>query len=273
MSSQVSSRVPSLARLQRELQLHIVDGDASIAVSIDSSDKVSAATRLRIYSDAYRLRLIEALQANYPVLEQLMGAEDFAQLTQLYLSLHPSRHYSIRWFGDRLASFLNEFDDYRKTPWLAELATWEWTVATAFDARDAKPLIIDDLAKVTPDAWPALTFDFHPSVQRIGLTTNAAAIAKAAGNDEVPPQPARLDRRVEWLIWRQDLTVRYRSLDAIEASAIDAIGRGANFGELCEAIAEHLAADDVPQKAALLLRSWIGEQLLTTPSSPPSSED
>ncbi len=255
----------TLSTLQRDLQQFIVEGSDSIAAAIDSSQEISAATRLNIYSDAYRLRLIEALQANFPVLEKLFGADPFARLTQLYLSIRPSRHFSIRWFGHELPSFLREFDEYRDRPWLAELAEWEWKVATAFDERDANVLAVDKLATMAPEEWPHLKLFLHPCVQRLRLTTNAAALAKAAGEDQSLPEPKLLDECVEWLIWRQDFVVRFRSLDALEAAALDAVQSGATFGELCEAIAEHMDAESVPLRAATLLRQWIEEQLLTEP--------
>jgi hypothetical protein len=252
----------SLATLQRQLQSHIIDGDAALADSIDSSAEIPATTRLRIYSEAYRLRLIEALQANFPALERLMGADEFSRMTQLYLSICPSRHFSIRWFGHELPKFLREFADYCEQSWWAELAEWEWKIAAAFDARDADALSITALANVAPDDWPLLRFEVHPSVQRIDLTTNAAAIAKAIGNDEPFPQPVQLAERGQWLIWRQDLGVRFRSLETAEAAALDALCNGATFGELCEAIGAHVDADAVPQLAAQLLRNWIEEKLL-----------
>ncbi len=258
----------SLASLQRDLQKLIVDGDESIASAIDSSDEIPAATRLKIYSDAYRLRLIEALQANFPVLERLLGADQFARVTQLYLSIRPSRHFSIRWFGHELQQFLREFDEYRDQPWLAELAEWEWKVAMAFDEHDTELLTIDAVAGVTPEDWPGLNFFFHPSVQRVGLTTNATAIAKASGEEQPLPQPVQLAERTESLIWRQDLIVRYRSLDVTESAAIDAVRTGATFGELCETIAQHVAADEVPLRAATLLRRWIDDQLLARVPAP-----
>ena len=83
----------TLAGTQRALQMHIVDGDERIAALIDSSHAAHADYRLRVYSDAFRLRLIEALQANYPVLAKFSGEEAFARLAQEYLAVYPSRHF------------------------------------------------------------------------------------------------------------------------------------------------------------------------------------
>lgn len=259
----------SFLELQRGLRNHIVDGDMALADSIDSSPQVSAAVRLKIYSDAYRLRLIEALQANYPILEELIGAEQFARLAQLYLAMHPSRHFSVRWFGHELAAFLCDCDEYSDQPWLAELAAWEWKVAAAFDARDASLLTVEEVARLAPDDWPMLELKVHPSVQRIGLNTNAAAIAKAAGNDEPLPVGVRSSAFGEWVIWRRDLIVRFRALDATEAAALDGLLHSENgrlsFGELCESIAQTVAIEAVPGTAAELLRRWIDDHLLVVP--------
>jgi hypothetical protein len=252
-----------LAQLQSALQAHIIDGDLRVTDSIDSSAEIPAATRLQIYSDAYRLRLIEALQANYPLLAQLIGDDAFARLTQLYLVLHPSRHYSIRWFGHRLAQFLGEYPDYCDQPGLVEMARWEWKIAIAFDASDAVSLTEQDLASLAPEEWPQLKFSVHPSMQRIALMTNAVAIVRAANGGESLP-PVTIAPQTEWLIWRQELSVQYRSLSAIEAAALDAVAAGASFSEMCEAIAQYVAADDVPLQAATFLKQWIAGQYLVS---------
>jgi hypothetical protein len=252
----------TLAALQRQFQSHILEGDAALADEIDSTESVSASTRLGIYSDAYRVRLIEALQANYPVLDRLLGADEFARLTQLYLSSHPSRHFSIRWFGHRLAEFLQDYDEYRLRPWLAELANWEWKVTIAFDARAADLLALEDLSTIAPDEWPSLRLRLQPSVQRIGVASNVTEIVKAMASEEAMPAGRAGNERVEWMIWRRDLDVKYRLLSTIEAAALDCVQGGGTFEEMCEVIAEHIETDAVPQHAAQLLRSWIDEQLL-----------
>jgi len=257
---------PTLVALQRSLQAHVIDGDDAIVNAIDCTDTVPADTRLKIYSDAYRLRLIEALEANFPALAKLLGDEAFSRVTQEYMTIHPSRHFSIRWFGHRLSEFLSESPDYRDQPWLGELANWEWKIATAFDAADTTLITIDDIARVSPDEWAELRFALHPSVQRISLATNVVSIVKAVATDSEIPTPTRLDATVDWLIWRQDLGVQYRSLEPAEAAALEAISVNATFGEMCEVIAEHAAEEDAPLQAASYLKTWLGEQLLTADS-------
>jgi hypothetical protein len=96
-------------------------------------------------------------------------------------------------------------------------------------------------------------------VQHIALATNVVAIVKAAANSQQLPPPKKLAKSGNWLIWRQDLTVQYRSLDAAEAAAINAAMGGANFEGLCDSLARHVDADQVPLRAAGLLRQWLND--------------
>lgn len=248
----------SLMQLQRDLQHHVLHDDDAIVTAILSSDAVPAVTRLQIYSDAYRLRLIEALQTSYPVLAQLLGEESFARIGRQYLAKYPSRHFSARWFGDRLDEFLRDSEEYAAQPWLAEMAEWEWKIAAAFDAEDAAAITTDRLATIALEDWPELRFTFHPSLRRVALHTNVVAIAKAV--EESTMLEGVTESPSEWLIWRPELTVRYRPLEAAEAAALDALLSGANFGEMCEVVAEYADPEQAAFTAASLLKQWISEQ-------------
>lgn len=250
-----------LLELQRNLQLHVLENDGAIANAVDSTASVSAETRLKIYYDAYRLRLIECLQANFPVLARLLGEEAFSRLAQQYLNDHPSQHYSVRWFGHRLVEFLSDHPEYVDRPWLKELAQWEWSIASAFDSLDATPLGIEALAAIAPDEWGTASFVFHSSVRRLTATTNIVAIAKAAADEKTLPDPGSAGE-AEWLIWRQQLIVQYRSLDTMEIAALDAAMKGENFGAICEVVANHCEPDDAPLRAASLLKRWLTDDCL-----------
>ncbi|HKE92868.1 MAG TPA: DNA-binding domain-containing protein, partial [Povalibacter sp.] len=69
-----------LAQLQRAFLQHVVNGDTAVADHVESSAAVPVATRLAVYADAYRLRLVDALASNYPRMQQLLGRDAFAAL-------------------------------------------------------------------------------------------------------------------------------------------------------------------------------------------------
>jgi hypothetical protein len=253
--------VSALASLQHDLQRHVLNGDAAIAKAVKGTPAVPAATRLSVYSNAYRVRLAEALAANMPNLSALLGEEEFSVVAGSYIDAHPSQFASIRWFGDRLADELGH--SHASQPWLAELARWEWMLAASFDAGDAPTVGIESLAAVAPEDWSDLRLQFHPSVQRLELRTNAQALFKALSEDQPAPQPRILEHPQPWLLWRQDLKTQYRSLEPAETAALAVMSGGGTFGEMCEALCEWHEADAVPLVAAGMLKRWIVEELLT----------
>jgi hypothetical protein len=252
--------VSALAQLQRDLQHHVLNGDAAIAAAVKGTAAVPAATRLAVYANAYRIRLADALGDNMPHLRELLGEEEFGAVAARYIDAHPSQFASIRWFGDRLAQELER--SHSEQPWIAELARWEWALAASFDAQDAPTVGIEALATVAPGAWGELRLEFHPSVQQLELTTNAQVLFKALAEEQSPPEPAILEQPQSWLLWRQDLKTQYRSLDAAENAALRLVRGGGSFGEMCEVLCEWHDADAVPLVAAGMLKRWLVETLL-----------
>ena len=249
-----------LAELQRDLQQHVLNGDAEIAAAVNGTDAVPVSTRLAVYSNAYRSRLAEALSDNMSHLRHVLGEEEFDTVANRYIDMYPSQVPSIRWFGHRFAEQLAA--SHRDRPWIAELARWEWALAASFDAQDAPAAGIESLAAVAPGEWGELRLEFHPSVQHLELNTNAQALFKALSEEQPAPEPAILDQPQSWLLWRQDLKTQYRSLEPAESAALAAVRDDGTFGEMCEALCDWHEADDVPLVAAGMLKRWIVEELI-----------
>lgn len=51
--------------------------------------------------------------------------------------------------------------------------------------------------------------------------------------------------------------MRYRSMEADEADALDSVEQGFSFAEVCERLCEWHASDVVAMRAAMLLKAWI----------------
>lgn len=237
-------------------------GDPAIATHVVGSERVPVETRLAIYGDGYRLRLIEALQNSYPVLAELLGESDFQAAAGGYVAAHESTFFSIRFYGERLAEFLAADQEYGRAPVLAELARWEWAMAAVFDAADAQPIGVGELARVAPEDWSQLRFDWSPSAAVIELEWNVPALWKAVTEEAERPDPALAERRASWLLWRRELQIYFRQLAPDEAAALAAARAGGSFGELCELLCAHLGEQQASLRAATLLRGWVESGLI-----------
>lgn len=251
-----------LRELQRDMQRHLLGDDSGVTSAIVNTPPLSAAERLAIYRNAYQVRLIDALHETYPVLHGLLGDEMWVELGRAFVAAHPSVFRSIRWYGRELAQFVGARAPYNDEPILSEVALLEWTLSEVFDAPDAEPLQRTALAAVEPAAWSELKFKFHPSLRRLELTWNTATVWKAMSADETPPRPAAAAAAIPWLLWRRDLQNYFRSMDGVEAAALDSALSGRNFGEICEALSDMLPESDIPPAAATLLGTWADSGLI-----------
>lgn len=241
----------ALAAMQDALQDWLLEGDTAIAAFVDGED---ASHRLRIYADAYQLRLIEILGNDFPATKAAFGDDAFDAFANGFLHAHPSTQPSVRHFGHAYPDWLSAQAD--APPGLHELARFEWRQGECFDAADAATLDIDAVSALPVEAWPSLQLRTHPAVRLLSshwlaLRNDAPVLA----DDEAP---------ADWLLWRNGFDVHWRCLDDDEADALHALQAGTSFGALCERMAD-FHGDDGALRAASLLKRWLTDGLLAAP--------
>lgn len=245
--------------LQSRVASAIRHGNDDLTDLLAETANFPRSQRLGIYTDAYLLRLDEALRSNYPKLHLLLGDEDFLTLTRRYLVAHPSQCPSIRPFGDQLAGFLAQAPDYAGLPILSELARFEWALGCAFDAADAPTAGLAELDGLADEDWPDLRPSFQPSLRFLAQEWNTVPVWQALDTAQAPPAPEHGSKQ-GWAIWRQDLQPHYRSLAQDEATLLLALLNGQAFGTACEQLTPwHPATNEAPLRAAGLLGTWLNE--------------
>lgn len=246
-----------LASLQHALQAHILDPSQPVPAAVGGTARVDRVRRVAIYSRSYRLRLIEALSTDFPALHALLGEAAFGEMANAYVTTHPSEHYSIRWIGRALPSFLDTAPTYAARPLLAQMARFEWTLALAFDAADEPLVSLAELALVPAVAWGDLRLRIHASVHRLVLGLKVPALWRAAKETgaamEEDPGP-----ETHWCLWRRDLRTYFRSLEPREAFAA-CLPADHTFAEICAELCTEMSETEVPGYVAGLLHGWVAE--------------
>ena len=237
--------------------------DAALRASLIGSPTLSVEQGLAIYHHAYRARLLGVMLEDFPAVRYWLGDEDFAVLVQAYLDAYPSRHFSLRWLGERFAGFLQQQLNPEHSAPLVELANLEWAFTLAFDALPGAPLSLEQMACLPAGEWPGLQVQLLPGVQRLQLHYNSVALWQAAKAEAEFPPSVLLAQPALCLLWRHQLISQYRSVAADEASALLGMcDAGWNFAQLCEQLAEHEQEQLAPAKAAGWLKQWLSEGLL-----------
>ena len=249
----------ALTGTQARFQAYVLAGDGRIVTEIAGADDAFRRTRLDIYYNAYRLRLAEALAADYEILKAYIGDEIFDAIVRDYIDAHPSVFRNVRWFGGQLADFLRDEPRYAGQPILADLARFEWTLGLVFDAADTGTLRFEDVAAVSPETWAGLRFVPHPALHVVDLRTNAVAVWNELKNEDHGIAPEGLPEPLRWAIWRKQLSPYFRSLETDEAWALDAMRNHLRFGEICAGLCQWLPEEQAAPRAAALLRGWVDE--------------
>jgi len=277
----------ALVKLQRSLKQLIVAPNGVAAAlaelgepaaraleqSVSSDTRSSAVERLDVYANAYFYRIRDCLESDFGALRAVLGADRFHNLATGYLIEFPPRHPSLRFVGDRIAEFIDGHSEVGPE-WLADLARLEWAIVEAFDAADANVVSRDELAAIDPVDWAELRFAFQPALTRLDLGFPVHRVRLAWDNDDpvatAVSQLAALDRGMHpMLVWRTDERVSYRSLDPVEATAVDFALSGGAFGALCEQLASALGDGEASNHAAALLARWQADGLIRGLSTMP----
>jgi hypothetical protein len=269
MNENVSGAPSSLLELQRCFQAYLLNPNSSPPAVLRGDGRASGAPRAEVYAEAYRLRLTEALAADYPALRARLGEDEFAALGRVYTDAYPSRYPSIRWFGRHLGRFLRDDAAYRERPGLAELAAFEWALSEAFDSAEAPVVAPEELAALPAARWPDLRLRFHPALRRVACRFNTPEVWQALNHKASPPPIEVRDPPQAWIVWRSDLKLFFRCLEASEAQAFDALHHGRRFAEVCEDLCGGLPAEHVAATAAGFLARWLTEGWIATVEADP----
>ena len=252
----------ALLDLQRGFQACVLGETDAPPATVAGTGTASAEERMSVYAEAIRLRFLEVLGEDYPGLWELMGDDQFQTLGCAYAAAHPSHYRSIRWFGRRLPEFLCAAAPWRDHPVLGEMALFEWSKSELMDAADSPVVAMDDVAAIPPDRWAGIRPRLKPAVRRLTLEWNVPGLWSAIDRGDAPPPPARVEQAVDWVLWRDDLRVRWRSVESGEAWALRACADGKDFGAICAGLSERSGADGAALRAATCLKQWTVDGLL-----------
>jgi hypothetical protein len=273
-----SGVAPSLDRVQRWLQAVIVHpGSVEEALAapeaaaevpaaaleewVRPSWSLRAAERVEIYHGMYLLRMVEALEGDYPAIRHFLGEEAFGELVRDYVQRYPSRSYTLNRLGDHLPRFLLEPPVRPDAAFLHDLAAAELAVTEAFDAEESPVLDAEALRALPEEAWAGARLRPVKAFRLMALRHPVVAHLEAAKQGRPAPRPRR---RTSFLaVYRRDYSVLRLELDAAEHALLAALVSGAPLGAALADAALRLRASRRSDTVFRWFRSWIAEGLFS----------
>lgn len=251
-----------LQELQNTFQRYLTTSkhDKTLLALISSGAKSNGAERLNIYHHAYRARVREALASQFPNLAKLLGYEVFNKCVDEFISRYPSTHRNMRWLGDKLSTFLQEYAP-ENLLW-SDMANFEWHLGLAFDSLDIPSLTIQDLSAFTPEQWADLSFAWHPSVSLGKSQTNVIPMWTFLEEENANANLEVILKPTNYIVWRKGLVSQFKSLTPLETDAIAYMMQNHTFGELCDHLTMYMDEEAVTSYAAGFLSEWIQQDML-----------
>jgi hypothetical protein len=297
MSSQASiSGTMSLGELQREMAAAIMmpltldeemrsnapDGRPMSEVAgrfIAPNSRLTAFERLEIYNRQYWFRLLSALAEDFPALRAVVGASAFERLAIDYLTVNPSRSFSLRNLGSNLPAWLADHPQHagRRQRLALDVVKIEWAFIETFDNAQHTPLTLDQVA--TLDAGSRLGLQPHLRLlaldyaadelvltlhQEQRRSTSEAGVKHVDESGRDPERPASLPglrRRLTWVAsHRQENAVYFARLEREEFLTLMAVGEGQPLGEAIDAGFRDSAKPDM--RRPKLVQEWFSRWAL-----------
>jgi hypothetical protein len=226
----------SLHELQRRFAAATVaEPDTDLCEEI-AANGFTPAERLRIYRNTFYSTLTQALRIAYPALDRLVGREFFDAAAARFIRADPPSSAYLNDYGKGFADALTELPSAGASPYLPDVARFEWALSAAANAPDVPALTAEALGAVDPAQHMSVSFEPHPSVRLLALDYPADAIADAvmSGDDaaiaalDVQPMALRI------VVHRGAEGVEAQRLDEDEYAFMSQLYRGEPLGRLLE---------------------------------------
>lgn len=275
MQREMAAAVMQPLTADEEMRAKTADGRDMRAVAesfVAPNSRLNAFERLEIYNRQYWFRVLGALAEDFPGLRRVIGARAFEKLSIAYLTMHPSRSFSLRNLGSKLPEWLAANPQFagRRHKLALDVTRIEWAFVETFDNAEHTPLTLDQIATLGARSKLGL----QPHVQLIALEypaddlvlslhqrekrqTSEAGVEHEDDTDPAPAKLPRLRRRRTWLAaHRVEYSVYYVRIRREEFLTVSAIRQGV---PLADAIETGFVGSKIPEvRRAKLVQEWFG---------------
>ena len=122
------------------------------------SGKLSVSQRLDIYRDIYQTRMYDALVEDFPGTAKYLG-DQFDSIVSSYISVHPSRSFTLNHLGRYLPRFLSKKQDFANNLFVKELSDFEWKMCEVFHGFESEGCQQKELESLAETTWESAQFE------------------------------------------------------------------------------------------------------------------
>ncbi|HQX27110.1 MAG TPA: DNA-binding domain-containing protein [Alphaproteobacteria bacterium] len=137
--------------------------DDALADILETSD-IPLTRRMDVYRNNVMSGLGNALSANFPLLEKLVGRDFLSSMVRAYIVAHPPTSGCLTFYGHDFDQFVADFSPAAHLPYLADMAKLEILGNQSYHAKDDEALSAQNLADIPADRLEELELKLRESV-------------------------------------------------------------------------------------------------------------
>jgi hypothetical protein len=209
-----------------------------------------AGSRFAVYRNNVASSLTEALEISFPVMQKLIGEENFKKVSAVFLRQHPPKVPMLSQYGDEMPGFLEGFKPLEHLGYLPDVARLEQALRVSYHAADASPIDPAALQALTPEEMAAARFGFAPSMilQRSRWPIHGIWVFNT---EDAAPKPPAIAQSV--LVLRPDFDPLPHLISEPTAACMAALMAGKSLSDAHDTAIEHDAGFDLGTLLGLLL--------------------
>lgn len=212
--------------------------------------------RIDIYRTMYPLRMVEALEVDYPTLARFMG-EDFETLVMRYVEVYPSQSYTLNHLGKHLPLFLQNNTNYKNSELLHDIALMELAISDVIDEEEVEIFDSNDLTLLDEQTIENLVLQSVPAFRLLALSTNAVEFLTALDNDE--DFATENNQQSYAMVYRKDYSTDYVQLDDLEYTILKKIVDGEPLFQTLNTIPydENSSVEELQNRVSQYFSNWV----------------
>ncbi|MDB9856795.1 DNA-binding domain-containing protein [Amylibacter sp.] len=230
----------------------LLNPEAAIPAGLIDPQGRPAGKRFNVYQNNVIVSLMDAMETAFPVIQKLIGAENFRNLSGLYVRQHPPKNPMLMFYGAAFPAFLNDFEQLAHVPYLADVARLELARRASYHARDSTAVAGDALGAIAPDALMETVIELSPAVRIVQSPYPIAAIWHFNMTDGAPAPEGAAETV---LITRPALDLNMQVIGADQAVFLSALQNGETLGAAYEASTQTDDTFDLSAAIVLMLQS------------------
>jgi uncharacterized protein len=178
--------VLTLRDIQTQVVNALLNGAIEDIAYLVAHSRFGPTAGLGVYRNNTTEGFRKALAMEFPVIERLVGAQYFSQLSLRYQQHQPSSSGDLRHIGANFPRFLAQEFASSKLDYLGDVAELEWTIESTSIAADEYAVAIEELRRASPERYPDLRLTRRKSTALVGSIYPIVTIWQTNQSSDLP---------------------------------------------------------------------------------------